>query len=51
MEVNQNEVWPYNLLCRIFNQEELEILKWNAPKELEAFLIYTVRDAYSDWET
>ena len=50
MEVNQNEVWPYNLLCRIFNQEELEILKWNAPKELEAFLIYTVRDAYSDWE-
>ena len=50
MEVNQNEVWPYNLLCRIFNQEELEILKWNAPKELEAFLIYSVRDAYSDWE-
>ena len=50
MEVNQNEVWPFNLLCRIFNQEELEILKWNAPKEMEAFLIYSVRDAYSDWE-
>lgn len=50
MEVNQNEAWPYNLLCRIFNQEELQILKWNAPKELEAFLIYTVRDAYSDWD-
>ena len=27
MEVNQNEAWPYNLLCRIFDQEELEILK------------------------
>lgn len=50
MEVNQNEAWPYNLLCRIFDQEELEILNWNAPKELEAFLIYTIRDAYSDWE-
>ena len=50
MEVNQTEVWPYNLLCRIFNQEELQLLKWNAPKELEAFLIYTVRDAHSEWE-
>lgn len=50
MEVNKSEAWPFNLLCRIFDQEELEILKWNAPKELEAFLIYTVRDAYSDWE-
>ena len=48
MEVDQNEAWPYNLLCRIFDQEELEILKWNTPKELEAFLIYTIRDAYSD---
>lgn len=50
MEVNQNEAWPYNLLCRIFDQEEILILKMNAPKELEAFLIYTVRDAYSDWD-
>ncbi len=50
MAVNQNEAWPFNLLCRIFDQEELQLLKWNAPKELEAFLIYTVRDAYSDWE-
>lgn len=50
MAVNQNEVWPFNLLCRIFDQEELQLLKWNAPKELKAFLIYTVRDAYSEWE-
>ena len=50
MTVNQNEAWPFNLLCRIFDQEELQLLKWNAPKELEAFLIYTVRDAYSEWE-
>ena len=50
MEVNQNEAWLYNFLCRIFDQEELQILKWNEPKELEAFLIYSVRDAYSEWE-
>ena len=50
MTVNQNEAWPFNLLCRIFDQEELQLLKWNAPKELEAFLVYTVRDAYSKWE-
>lgn len=48
MAVNQNEAWPYNLLCRIFDQEELQLLKWNAPKEREAFLSYTVRDAYRD---
>lgn len=39
MEVNQNEAWPYNFLCRIFDQEELQILKWNEPKELEAFMM------------
>ena len=50
MEVNQNEVWPYNLLCRIFDQEDLVELKANAPKELAAFLAYTVRDVYSDWD-
>ena len=50
MTVNQNEAWPFNLLCRIFDQEELQLLKWNAPKELEAFLIYTVRDAYKDYQ-
>ena len=49
MEVNQNEVWPYNLLCRIFDQEDLVELKANAPKELAAFLAYTVRDVYSDF--
>lgn len=50
MEVNHNEPWPYNLLCRVFNQEDLIALKANAPKELEAFLIYSVRDVYSDWD-
>ena len=48
MEVNLSEVWPFNLLCRIFDEEEIQILKMNAPKELEAFLIYTVRDTYSN---
>ena len=50
MEVNHNEPWPYKLLCRVFNQEDLIALKSNAPKELEAFLIYSVRDVYSDWD-
>lgn len=50
MVVNHNKAWPFNFLGRIFDQEELKILKCHAPKELEALLIYTVRDAYSDWE-
>lgn len=50
MEVNHKESWPDNLLSRIFNQEDLQALKANAPKELEAFLIYSVRDVYSDWD-
>ena len=37
MAVNQNEVWPFNLLCRIFDQEELQLLKWNAPKDWKHF--------------
>lgn len=46
MKHNHNEAWPFNLLSRIFDQEELIALKADPPMELEAFLIYTVRDMY-----
>lgn len=46
METNHNEVWPFNLLCRIFDPEALEDLKADPPVELEAFLVYVIRDMY-----
>ena len=50
MEVNLQKNWPDNMLSRIFDPEDLAALKREAPKELEAFLAYTVRDVYSDWD-
>ena len=38
MVVNHNKAWPFNFLGRIFDQEQLKILKCHAPKELEALL-------------
>lgn len=46
METNHNEVWPYNLLCRLFGPEELQELKADPPVELAAFLTYVIRDVY-----
>lgn len=46
MENNHNEVWPYNLLCRILDQGELQALKSDPPAALAPFLIYTIREMY-----
>ena len=48
MEVNHYEVWPFNLLCRIFDLEELQALKADPPADLNAFLVYVVREMYSN---
>ena len=39
MEVNKNEAWPFNLLCRIFDQEELEIEE--TLTERETYILYS----------
>lgn len=46
MEDNHYEVWPYNLLCRILDQEELQMLKAAPPAALGPFLTYTIREIY-----
>ena len=46
MEVNHYEAWPFNLLCRIFDPEELQALKADPPADLNAFLVYVVREMY-----
>lgn len=48
MEENHYERWPFNLLCRIFDPEELKALKTDPPADLSAFLIYTVRDLHPE---
>lgn len=50
MENNSMGQWPQNFLGRLFRPEELEVLSEDPPAELEALLVYTIRDAYSDWE-
>ena len=44
MNYNQSEVWPFNLLCRVFDPEELQALKADPPADLNAFLIYAIRE-------
>ena len=46
MEDNHYEAWPYNLLCRILDQEELQMLKAAPPAALGPFLTYTIREIY-----
>ena len=48
MNYNQTEVWPFNLLCRVFDPEELQALKADPPADLNAFLVYVVREMYSN---
>ena len=50
METNHNEVWPYNLLCRLYDPDELQELKADPPVELAAFLTYVIRDIYDATE-